>query len=118
MSPLESDLPMFVRKSVALPLEVPAATPTWPIPSKEQTFPFLVFILAVGDEGRGGGFRTSRKRLFVWPCLCQRGGGLGSRPSPAGRAARPGPCPPQGSGPPTLRPGHRGPRQHSDHGGL
>lgn len=118
MSPLESDLPMFVRKSVALPLKVPAATPTWPIPSKEQTFPFLVFILAVGDEGRGGGFRTSRKRLFVWPCLCQRGGGLGSRPSPAGRAARPGPCPPQGSGPPTLRPGHRGPRQHSDHGGL
>lgn len=53
MSPLESDPSKSVGKPVALPLEVPPATPTRPNPSKEQTFPFLVFILAVGDEGRG-----------------------------------------------------------------
>ena len=63
----EACVPFGVRS--ALPLEEPPARPTAPIHSKEQTFPFLVFILAAGDEGRGTGFKTSRKRLFVWLAL-------------------------------------------------
>lgn len=66
MSPLECDPSSSVGKAEALPFEVPAATPIQPIPSKEQSFPFLVFTLAVAEEGRGRGFKTGRKRLFVW----------------------------------------------------
>lgn len=66
MSPLECDPSTCVGKAEALPFEVPAATHDRPIPSQEQTFPFLAFILAVAEEGRGRGCKTSRKRLFVW----------------------------------------------------
>lgn len=85
-----------------------SSRPPPPCPSPpQQTFPFLVFILAVGREGRGGGCQTSRKRLFVWLALFMPTGRRAGRRAvpPAGRAAGPGPRPLWALGPAHIHPG-------------